>query len=223
MSKILFKLPSRGRPERFFKALDSIVHNVKDLENFIVSCTLDSDDEAMNNDIVIDKIKSYPNTIIEWGTSISKIDAINRSMPKEDWDYLVVGSDDIYFHTFGFDEMIRQEFAQHFSDGDGYIHFKEKDSGSALCVMTCCDKKYYDRFGYIYHPEYISLFADNEQFDVAKILGRYIYVPYEIMEHKNPAYGYIEKDEMFEKQQKIGWTKDQETYNKRKAKIFDLL
>ena len=92
-----------------------------------------------------------------------------------------------------------------------------------MCVITCCDKKYYDRFGYIYQPEYISLFADNEQFDVAKILGRYIYVPYEIMEHKNPAYGYIEKDEMFEKQQKIGWTKDQETYNKRKAKIFDLL
>ena len=31
--KILFKLPSRGRPERFFKALDSIINNLQDFEN----------------------------------------------------------------------------------------------------------------------------------------------------------------------------------------------
>lgn len=222
MQKILFKLPSRGRPERFFKALDSIIHNVKDTDNYHVSCTLDMDDETMNNEEVISRIREIKNVSIEWGLSTSKINAVNRNIPNIDWDILLVASDDIYFSIFGFDEMVRIEFNQHFPNGDGYVHFKEKDSGSALCVMTCCDKKYYDRFNYIYHPEYLSLFADNEQFDVAKLLGRYIYISYEIMEHKNPAYGYIEKDEMFEYQQKIGWTKDQLTYNERKAKNFDL-
>lgn len=222
MQKILFKLPSRGRPERFFKALDSIIDNVRDKDSYHVSCTLDTDDATMNNEDVISKIRTRKNVSIEWGLSTSKINAVNRNMPNIDWDILLVSSDDIYFDIYGFDEMVRLEFNQHFPNGDGYVHFKEKDSGSALCVMTCCDKKYYDRFGYIYHPEYISLFADNEQFDVAKILGRYVYVPYEIMQHLNPAYGYLEKDEMFKYQQKIGWTKDQQTYNERKAKNFDL-
>lgn len=222
MQKILFKLPSRGRPERFFKALDSIIDNVRDLDNYHVSCTLDTDDELMNSEEVISKIRTRKNVSIEWGLSTSKIHAVNRNIPEIGWDIICIGSDDIFFNVFGFDEMIRMEFNQHFPNGDGYLHFKEKDSGAALCVMTCCDKKYFDRFGYIYHPDYLSLWADNEQMEVAKKLGRYVYIPYDIMDHKNPAYGYLEKDEMFISQQKIGWTTDQQTYNKRKAKNFGL-
>lgn len=219
---ILFKLPSRGRPERFFQALDSIVDNLASPFAYHISCTLDEDDPLMNNDSVKERVKTYKNTSIEWGLSRSKIDAVNRSMPDIEWDILIVGSDDIFFNLYGFDEIVRNEFALHFPDGDGYLHFNEKDSGSALCVMTVCDKKYYDRFGYIYHPDYKSLFCDNEQMEVAKALGKYIYINCMIMEHKNPAYGYMPEDVMFREQQDIGWTIDQETYNKRKLKNFGL-
>jgi len=219
---ILFKLPSRGRPERFFKALDSIVLNLACDYAYHISCTLDEDDTTMNNDEVVSKIAAYKNTSIEWGASKSKIDAINRSMPEVPWDILVVCSDDIYFNVYGFDELIRNEMSQHFADNDGFLHFHEKDSGAALCVMSVMGKKYYDRFGYIYHPDFRSLFADNEATEVAKILGKYIYINYSIMEHLNPAYGYIERDEMFDEQQQVGWTIDQQTYNRRKEKNFDL-
>ena len=220
--KILFKLPSRGRPERFFKALDSITNNLQDFENYHVSCTLDYDDETMHNYDVIARIETYKNISVEWGLSNSKIHAVNRDIPDIEWDIICVGSDDIYFNLFGFDAAIRTEMMANFPDGDGYLHFNEKDSGSALCVMTCCDKKYYDRFGYIYHISYEALFCDNEQMAVAQQLGRYVYIPYSIMEHANPAYGYIPKDEMFERQQAVGWTKDMATFNERKAKNFDL-
>lgn len=219
---ILFKLPSRGRPVRFFRALDSIVNNLAIEYAYHISCTLDTDDSSMNNEAVIEKINSNKNTSISWGTSKSKIDAINRGMPDVEWDILVVCSDDIFFNIYGFDEMIRTEMKQHFPNGDGYLHFCEKDSQSFLNVMTVCDRKYYDRFGYVYHSEYISLFCDNEQMEVAKKLGRYIYIPYQIMEHLNPAYGYMERDAMFDEQQKIGWTKDQETFNRRKENNFGL-
>lgn len=222
MSKpvILFKLPSRSRPERFFKALDSIVNNLSDTENYHISCTLDEDDQTMNNDEVKLNIASYKNISISWGTSKSKIHAVNRDIPNIKWDILIVGSDDIFFNVYGFDEMVRSEMYNHFPNGDGYVHFSEKDSKSALCVMTVCDKKYYDRFGYIYHTDYKSLWCDNEQMEVAKMLGRYVYIPYSIMEHLNPAYGYIERDAMFDEQQSIGWTIDNETFNRRKALNF---
>ena len=49
----LFKFPSRGRPDRFFTSLDSIVNNVSDVDYYHVACTLDLDDETMNNPDVI--------------------------------------------------------------------------------------------------------------------------------------------------------------------------
>lgn len=220
--KVLIKLPSRGRKDRFFKAIDSIYNNTADRENTIISCTLDTDDEVMNCKEVKERIAEYEIASIEWGLSKSKIDAINRSMP--DFDILVISSDDIYFNIYGFDEIIRQEMNAHFPNGEGYLHFHEKDSGAALNVMTVIDKKYYKKFNYVYHPEYISLFADNHQMDVAKILGRYIYIPYSIMEHRNPAYSeYKEvKDEMFIEQQKIGWSVDQLKYEEMKGRNYDL-
>lgn len=223
--KILVKLPSRGRPKKLIKALDSIVDNIQDKENTFISLTLDSDDDTVNNESFISQIRTRQAKIsIEWGLSTSKIHAVNRSIPDIEWNVIVIGSDDIFFNFFGFDSIIRAEMNGHFPDGDGYLHFHEKDSGSVLCVMTVCDKKYYDRFGYIYHEDYKSLFSDNEQMEVAKILGRYIYIPYSIMEHRNPAYNEYneEKDCQFLEQQKIGWSVDMETYNRRKAKNFDL-
>lgn len=222
-AKILFKLPSRGRPERFFKALDSIIDNLQDLENYWVSCTIDSDDTLMNNEEVISRIRTRKNVSIECGLSDSKIHAVNRSIPDIEWDIIVIDSDDIYFNIFGFDSMIRQEMLSAFPDGDGYLHFRESDSKEHLNVMTVCDKKYYDRFSYIYHPSYISLWADNEQTEVAKILGKYRYIPYEIMLHRNPAYGYSDcpKDEMFNQHQSF-WGVDEVNFYKRKALNFDL-
>jgi len=95
---------------------------------------------------------------------------------------------------------------------------------AALCVLTIMGRKYYNRFLYVYHPEYKSLWADNEQMEVAKKLNKYAYIYYIVFEHRNPAYHEYneEKDEMFLEQQNIGWTIDHETYIKRKAKNFDL-
>ena len=221
----MVKLPSRGRPEKLLKALDSIVDNIQDKENTFISLTLDTDDNTVNNEEFISRVRTRDAKVsIEWGLSTSKINAVNRSIPDIDWNVIVIGSDDIFFNIYGFDSIIRAEMTTHFPDGDGYLHFHEKDSSIALCVMTVCDKKYYSRFGYIYHEDYHSLFCDNEQMEVAKILGRYVYVSYPIMEHKNPAYTeYNEvRDEMFNMQQEIGWTKDQATYHERKARNFDI-
>lgn len=224
--KILFKYPSRGRPDRFFDGMDSIYRNLYDTENFHVLITADEDDVLMNNDEVRTRLKGYLNHTIIYGKSESKIHAVNRDINNLDyaWDVLVVSSDDIRFCIYGFDQMIRTEMEQHFPEGDGYLHFLEKDSQSALNVMTVIDHKYYSRFNWVYHPEYLSLWCDNEQFETAKILGRYVFVPYEIFHHFNPAYGYVgfHKDEMFIRQQEVGWSIDHQTYLKRKGKNFDI-
>jgi len=114
----LFKFPSRGRPDRFFKSLDSIYNNVSDKDYFHVSATLDIDDPLMNNDDVKARIFLYPNISIGWGKSESKVHAVNRSMPDIDWDILICMSDDMLFNIFGFDTMIGVDFMTHSADGD---------------------------------------------------------------------------------------------------------
>jgi len=217
----LFKYPSRGRPDRFFKSLDSIYNNASDKDYFHVSCTLDTDDLTMNNKEVLDRINSYPNISIGWGTSESKIGAINRSMPDIEWDICICMSDDMVFNIFGFDVMIGVDMLNHFPDFDGLLHYPDQDAKEHLATMYIAGRKFYDRFGYIYHPSYKSLWCDNEIQEVAKRLGKYKYCGYQINVHLNPAYGHLEKDEMFLKQQGY-WVEDEMNFNQRKARNFDL-
>lgn len=219
--KILFKYPSRGRPERFFKSLDSLYDHLDDPDNFWVSCTIDVDDDTMNTPEITKKILGHKNISIEWGRSESKIDAVNRNITDYPWDIIAVHSDDMLFTTIGFDTMIRVDMANHFPEFDGLLHYPDQDAKEYLATMYIAGRKFYDRFGYIYHPSYKSLWADNEIMSVAQILGKYFYCGYQINLHMNPAYGHLEKDSMFLEQQSH-WNEDEANFNERKKRNFDL-
>jgi len=217
---ILFKYPSRGRPERFFESLDSIYNNLSDFHNFRVSCTIDDDDSSMNTPDIVSRIFAYKNISIQWGRSASKIHAVNRDMP-EYGDIIVVMSDDMKFTCFGFDEVIRSAFRDHFPTLDGLLHFPDGDVKEELATMYIAGRAFYNRFGYVYHPSYKSLWCDNEVLHVAKLMNKHAYIPMPILLHLNPAYGHLQRDAMFDEQQNH-WNHDEANFNERKAKNFDL-
>lgn len=228
--KILVKFPSRSRPERFFRSLDSLYQLCYAPENMYVLVTADTDDGTMmNSDVYTRIVNDYKNIKIVYGRSESKIHAINRDMDRlheywpeaADWDVIVVLSDDIRMILGGWDEVIRVEMKSNFPQGDGYLHFQEKDTKRLLNVMEIHDKAFYDRFGFIYHPSYRSLWCDNEKTELAKMLGRYKYIDMEIFVHENPVYGYQPRDEMFDAQQAL-WGVDEANYHKRKAINFEI-
>lgn len=218
----LFKYPSRGRPERFFKSLDSIVNNVSDVDYYHVACTLDLSDETMNNTEVINRIKEYKNVSIQWGESNSKIHAVNRSMPDIPFDILINMSDDMEFNIFGFDVMIGVDMLAHFPDMDGLLHYPDQDAKEFLATMYIAGRKWWEFRGKnIYHPSYRSLWCDNEEMLVAQMLNKYKYCGYQINVHNNPAYGHLPKDDLFNRQQS-DWNDDEKNFYERKARNFDL-
>ncbi len=218
----LFKYPSRSRPDRFFEGLDSIVNNISDKDYYHISCTLDEDDLTMNNPQVIERIKTYPNVSIEWGISNSKINAVNRSMPEIDWDILIVMSDDMRFNIFGFDTMIGVDMMNWFPEMDGLLHYPDQDAKEFLATMVIMGKGLYKRLGRnIYHPDFKSLWCDNLLQDIAIKLGKYKYCGYQINVHLCPAYGHLERDEMFNRQQG-DWGHDEALYNEIKNRGYDL-
>jgi hypothetical protein len=194
--KILFKYASRSRAIKFFSGLDNIIQNLSDVENFCILISLDLDDITMNNPLTINKltdyVRKYPNKIIvKFGHSKSKIDAINRDVneikEKYDFDILVNFSDDMEFIQHSFDNIIRNKFILHYEDTDGNIYFNDGFVGERISTMSIIGRKYYDRFNYIYHPSYNSLWCDNEYTEVAKRNQKIIYFGERIFNHNHPA------------------------------------
>lgn len=187
--RILFKYTSRSRPKEFLRGLYSIIDNVVS-DDYDVLVSLDLDDP---------KLDQYGNCSAVIGTSTGKIDAINRDLNEYqgDWELIVNMSDDMIFTVKGFDNIIRDLFAKHFPNGDGFLHLNDGHQGDNVSTMSIMDRKYYNRDRYIYHPEYKSLWCDAEATEVAWMRGRYAYEPIVLFDHLHPAWGLAPNDPQY--------------------------
>ena len=186
--KIVFNFASRSRPVNFFIGLESIINNISDRDNYHIVCAFDLDDISMNNPKVRSKLDAYEKLSYYFGVSKSKIDAINREIDKfPDWDILVNFSDDQEFIKYGFDDIIRKGFDDYFPNGDGFLHFHDFYQ-NRLSVMSVIDKKHFDRTGYIYHPDFLSVYSDNfsQDFAIRHNCYKYMGDDVKIFEHKHP-------------------------------------
>jgi hypothetical protein len=102
---------------------------------------------------------------------------------------------------------------------DQFIHFPDGRVNHLLPTMSIMGRTYYERFNYIYHPQYFSLWCDNEAMDVAKKLGKYKYVPERIFDHYHPAWTGEPIDAQLRHTQGY-YHIDEQTYIKRSAAGF---
>lgn len=217
--KILYKFASRSRPDKFMRCLENI-YAFSSSDNYEILCSLDEDDPTMQ------ELMPFHNTTYIYGLSNSKVHAINRDMDKSgEWDILVVMSDDMLFQSYGFDERIRNDFLLHFPDMDGVLHYNDGNQKDNVMTMSIMTRKYYDRFGYVYHPDYKSLYCDEEATEVAKLLGRYKYMGDDcvIFRHFHPAWGLSKYDKQYQKtESREMWDHDEKVFNKRKSKGYEI-
>jgi hypothetical protein len=182
---LLVKFPTRGRPDKFFGVLEryrdlSRSNNIK----FVVTCDLD--DESMNNDQVKERFKQFDNVEVCYGNSKTKIQAINADMQGRDFDICLLASDDMIPEREGYDLEIIKQMQLNYPDFDGVIWFSDGYQKRNLNTLTIVGKRYYDRFGYLYHPDYVSFYSDNEFMQVAFMLGKQTYVDDVIIRHQHP-------------------------------------
>lgn len=236
---ILVKYASRSRPRRFLEGLHSIINLAVSPQSIRIACILDQDDSSMTPFYFHSEIASLPkfkSVIPCWGISFSKIHAINRELPsfvlddvsyvngalkidELNWDILVNFSDDMRFVTYGWDQLVRDAVRAY--GPDVFLHFPDSTAKGALSTMSIMDRVYYKRDGFIYYPEYWSVFCDNEAQEVAKIRGRYRYIHTQIFDHFHPAYGQVPWDEQYRRQQAL-WGHDEALYKYREANKFFL-
>lgn len=210
MSRILFKYATRNRPELFDRGMRSILDNVAS-DDFQILVSVDNDDK--------NHYDQYLHTTIIRDNSLNKVDAINRDIYLINrWDILVNMSDDMVFTVKGFDDIIRKEFANDITAH--CLHFPDGNRND-LITMSIISREFYTRFGYIYNPEYKSLYCDNEQTEVSKILGCYKFINQQIFEHLHPAYGKAHFDAQYQHTESFGY-EDSQTFLRRQKINYGL-
>jgi len=217
--KILFKYPTRQRPEWFKKTLLTYYDKMSKGCNFTFLITCDTDDTSMNNMPMRDFMDKMPNLVYNFGEHISKIDACNADISLvTDWDILVLVSDDMIPTDKNFDTIISTMMERHYPDTDGALHFNDglfgKDRTITLSIMG---RKLYKRFGYVYHPDYKSFYCDNEFTDVVYALGKCHYNSFVVIKHEWSG-GPNSKDSLYRRNS--GMEGDASVYKRRKALGF---
>ena len=217
---ILIQFPTRKRKEKFLKYLQRYVETLSGKNEVTININCDTDDSEMNNQDTVDQIKAiYSNSIINFDDNLCKIEAINNNLDDKTFDVLVNAADDMWPTASGWDEEIRKGFEEHFPNYDGCLHYDDgfqRDNISTLCIIG---KPYYDRFGYIYHPDYKSLWCDNEFTDVARSLSRIVYLSKIIIRHAHPCITH-EKPDVVYRAAEINNKRDEVIYWKRRNLDF---
>ena len=200
--KLLIKFPTRNRKEQFFSTFKKYQDFISE-DSTKFSITIDDDDIVMNNETVINELTSYVNTEITIGKSNSKVDAINRDIDiTSNWDIILLASDDMIPQVKGFDKIINTLMESNYPDTDGILFFNDGFKGEELNTLCILGKKYYQRFGYIYNPEYKSTWCDNEFMMVGDLLNKQTYFPMVIIKHEHPDWGYGKHDVIHQKNHK---------------------
>lgn len=238
--KLLIKIPTR---ERGFDWLQSYYTNLTNM-NTHIHLTLD-EDEYPDGEVPDFGFPAELDLTFSIGPSDSKIDAYNRDIDwiskRIDWDVIMLGSDDMLPQIRGFDQQIIEDMSWNYPTADGCLWYNTEDSLTELkkrykrnfawgsdewkkrwiCMLPVMGRRYYERFGYVYHPSYKSFWCDNEWTDVARQMGLITPVNLEIVKHFHPSWGGGENamDSLYSRNNK-NFLIDQKNYHRRKLKGF---
>ena len=176
MIDLLIKYPTRSRPDQFKRILTDYVSKLTGMYKVKFIISMDLNDESCNNNPMryfLENMKTKVDLEYHYGTSKNKIDACNRDIPADGWKVCILVSDDMTPKQHGYDGVIMTDMNQHFPDGDGALNYN--CGGHAypkVMVLSVIGNPYYKRFNYIYHPDYTSLFCDEEQTVVARSMNK---------------------------------------------------
>jgi len=226
---ILMKVTSRSRPQILLDTVKSYIDKASDTKNMVWLFSFDLDDLAYLNKEFSTSLCKLFNPLnhgqfpfVNYDSSYNKIHAINRDINDfvPEWDVLLNISDDQRPIVQGYDDIIRKAMPD---DLDASLWFY--DGQPRINTQEIIGRVYYERFGYVYHPDFKSLWCDNLSTDLAAYLGKQIKSKQQIVKHINPAWGGSESlkmDALYERNNTF-WNEDEATYKRLKAEGLDKL
>jgi len=217
---ILLKLPTKSRwpaaTRRLmqWKALASGRHNIS------YQITTDASERHMARSAAEALDAAGIFTTVHVCPPKGKIHACNAGLADAlPWDILLLVSDDFLPMLSGWDDCVAAAMAWHFPAIDGVLHFHDGYMGAGrLVTLPIMGIHYYRRFGYVYQPEYRSLFCDNELTEVSRRLNKYAWMDLVLARH---SHGGPNGDALYAANQRH-YAADQQLFQRRRAMGFTL-
>ena len=227
--KILLKCPTRSRPQKVIATLSTYLRLATGVDRIGVLLSCDEDDTSMRKNLVQEELHRLlaPTAWhrIAFGANTTKIQACNADMDAVDypWDIVVLVSDDMIPQVSGWDDILRSQMLARFPDTRGILWCNDGYQGEKLNTLTILGRQMYQEMGYLYHPDYKSLFCDNELTDRCRtdLKEACHYIPYCIIRHEHPGTGYSENHDLLYVRNQRFWAEDLHTYIRRKSYRYD--
>jgi hypothetical protein len=191
--KITVQFPTFGRPEKFLKVLEQYTLWASGKNELFFNINCDMADLSMTSHFMVEKIREvfdlYRNLDIDYAINFDpdteKISAINDHATDKPFDIIICASDDMVPKIRGWDEEIVRAMDTHFPDYDGCVHFDDGNTNGQLITFSILGRGLYETFGYIYHPDYKSLYCDDEFTQEVRRMGKEAYIPKVLFSHEH--------------------------------------
>lgn len=222
--KLVIKFPTRSRPEKFKKVLTKYIDYLSGNHEVRFVITSDSDDESMNNDEMkmwFDEIKTKVDLDVFYGENKTKVEAVNANLENETGDVLLVASDDMIPAALNYDDIIFSGFQQIFPNYDGALKFHDGLRNDNLMTLPCLGWNLYTAIGHVYHPEYTSLYCDNEQTQLCASLGKLAVSDMCIIRHEWVPADHNNADDLHKRNESF-YKEDGDVFRRRSENKFDM-
>lgn len=202
--------PSRGRPQMALKAFQEWQAKADGDFQYILS--IDYSDPSQQEYTR----QSFPEDCIIIGNNRSIVDATNAAAKLASGDILVVMSDD-----FGCPDHWDTLIQNHYQDML-LLHVYDTIQRDVV-TLPILSRKLYERLGYIYHPRYFSMFADNDLTESAKKLGAYKADFSLVFEHRHWVNGKNKRDATYDRENSSqAWKIGEQLFKQRQKTGFGL-
>lgn len=227
--KLLVQFPTYGRPDKFLRVLNQYVETCSEKNAVFFNINCDLADLSMTNAYVQQRIayiiRKRPNVdyALNYDQNTNKISAINDHINERDFDIVICASDDMVPKAHSWDQEIVIAMNEHFPDLDGCVHFNDGNTDGKLITFSILGKALYNHFGYIYHPDYKSLYCDDEFTQEVTRMNKVAYINKVIISHEHWSIAGTENHNQVDiaVQKTLHYSgRDQAVFNKRKELGF---
>lgn len=157
--------PTRQRPEKSFATIQKWVQRCSSEVEVVVS--VDIDDPLLN--IYQSLYKDIHKVIVN--KNRSAVDAVNAAAKECTGNIMVVVSDD-----FDCNQGWGREIIRIVKDRKDWVLKANDGVQKWIITLPILDREYYNRFGYVYHPDFIHMFVDTWFTHQAEALGKILRV-----------------------------------------------
>jgi hypothetical protein len=207
--------PSLGRPDKAVETAEIWLSSAKRGYDIQYIVSLNSTDVARSQ--YITKFSAIPRVTIVTSDATNMVAASNVAAKEATGEIMILVSDDM-FPMWHWDELLMAELdpeqAQVLQVHDGI-----RSDIVTLPIMT---RAAYKKLGYMYHPSYLSMYADNDLAETAKVHGMYKVSQLQF-DHQHYTIGKAPIDETYRKENsKVSFEYGQRTFEWRKRHGFPI-